>query len=295
METKFKVPLTLSSLEILKRRSKKFTNFFRGIKKTKLGSYLKNIDVKISTAEYLGICFRTFMFSFLILLVIFTTFLFLLKVDIFYLYGFFLALAFSGFVFLRQFNYPKMFLFRKTRDIERNLIPALQDILVQLESGVPIYQILINVSNSDYGNVSLEFKKAVKEIGSGVSQVQALENLIKKSDSNYFKRVLWQISNGMRSGSDMTIVIEDSIDNLNKEQAIQIQSYGNKLNPLIMFYMLTAVILPSLGIAFLIILSSMLGLSAQLVRLVFVGVFVIIILVQITFLGMIKTRRPSLL
>ena len=167
--------------------------------------------------------------------------------------------------------------------------------LVQLESGVPIFQIISNVSTSNYGFVSYEFKKAVNEINSGISQIDALESLIKRNSSVYFKRILWQLSNGLRSGSDMSVVLRDVIDNLNKEQAIQIQSYGGKLNPIIMFYMLITVILPSLGVTFLTIISSMLNLSSTLVELMFVTVFVFVVLMQIMFLGLIKSRRPSLL
>ena len=118
------------------------------------------------------------------------------------------------------------------------LIPAMQDILVQLQAGVPLFKIMVNISASNYGRVSSEFKKVVKEISSGIPQLEAIDKLIEKNESIYFRRILWQISNGMRSGSDMTEIIKDGIDNLSKEQALQIQSYGSKLNPVIMFYML---------------------------------------------------------
>lgn len=291
----FKTPFTLSSVEILKKKGKKFSDIFRGFKKLKLEEYLRNSDVNLTGSEYLGICFKTFLLVFVVLLLIFTSLLRIFSIKYFYIYGLSIALIFSAFIFFRQSNYPKIFSFKKARDIERNLIPALQDMLVQLESGVPIFQIIANIASSDYGSVSHEFKKAIKEMNSGVPQIDALESLIKRNNSVYFKRVLWQLSNGLRSGSDMSIVIKDSIDNLNKEQAIQIQSYGNKLNPLIMFYMLIAVIMPSLGLTFLTIISSMLNLSGQVIRLLFVSVFVFVVLIQIIFLGMIKTRRPSLL
>jgi hypothetical protein len=99
----------------------------------------------------------------------------------------------------------------------------------------------------------------------------------------------------MRAGSDMAMVIKDGVDNLAKEQAIQIQAYGSKLNPLIMFYMLLTVIIPALGITFFTIIASMLGLSGNLVKLIFIGIFFFVMIMQILFLGMIRTRRPSLL
>ncbi len=292
---KFNIPFTLSDKNILKKKVHKSSKAFRKFKKSNLEEELKNSRSGVNAPEYIAISFRTFLISFFTLLVIFTFALFFLGVKEFYLYGPSLSLIFSLFVFARQMTYPKMYSSRKAKRIEKNLISVLQDMLVQLSSGVPIYKILINLSATDYGEASDEFKVAVNEINSGISQIDALENLIKKNKSEYFKRVLWQISNGLRSGSDMDIVLEDSIDNLNKEQGIQIQNYGNKLNPLIVFYMLVAVIIPSLSITFLIILSSMIGISSEIVILLFLGLGVFIILIQVMFLGLVKTRRPSLL
>jgi len=292
---KFKIPFTFSSPEILKKRTKNFANIFQRFKGLKLREYLVNLDVDMTGSEYMGVCFRTFIFSFVIMLVVFSSVLFIFRLEYFYLYSLGGALLFSSFILFNQFNYPKVYNLKKTINVERNLISALQDVLVQLESGVPIFQIISNISSSDYGFVSYEFKRAVNQINSGISHIDALEGLIKRNSSAYFKRVLWQVSNGLRSGSDMSIVIKDIIDNLNKEQAIQIQSYGSKLNPLIMFYMLITVILPSLGITFLTIISSMLNLSSMTVMLIFVAIFAFVLLLQIMFLGMIKTRRPSLL
>ncbi len=292
---KFKVPFTLSSTGVLKKKNKRFSRYFRKFGKSKLNKLLKSCDVDLTGPEYLAISIKTFSIIFISIFILFNTVFYFLDINRFLLYSFGMALLFSGFSFFRQINYPRIFSSKKSKNIEKNLISALQDMLVQLESGVPIYQIMVNIASSNYGYVSKEFKKAVRKINSGVPHIEALEDLIKCNSSEYFKRVLWQISNGLRSGSDMSIVIKDSIDNLEKEQSIQIQTYGNKLNPIIMFYMLIAVIIPSLGITFFIILSSMLSLSAGIVKLAFVGVFVFILLIQIMFLGLIKTRRPSLL
>lgn len=291
---KFKIPFTFSNREVLKKRAGKLANFFK-IKKrnSSLKNYLKSADAGLTREEYLAICLRSFAINFLVFSAIFTTILLLFKLN--YLYGFGAGLLFSAFVLFNQLNYPKVYNLKKSRDLEKNLIPAMQDMLVQLSSGVPLFKILVNLSGSDYGEVSQEFGKAVREINSGKSQIEAIDDLGNRSSSLYFRRVLWQISNGMRSGSDMGIVIKENIDSLSKEQTIQIQSYGSKLNPLIMFYMLLTVILPALALTFLTILSSMLNLPALLVKIMFIVIFIFVVFVQIVFLGMIKVRRPSLL
>ena len=47
--------------------------------------------------------------------------------------------------------------------IEKNLMPALQNILIQLNSGVPAFNILVNISSGKYGDLSKEFGKAVRK------------------------------------------------------------------------------------------------------------------------------------
>ena len=194
-----------------------------------------------------------------------------------------------------QINYPRVYFNKKQRGLERNLMPALEDILVQLSSGVPLFNILVNISVSDYGEISNEFKKAVKKINAGTPQIDVLEELGEKNSSSYFRRTLWQISNGMKSGSDISTVIKGSLRLLNEEQIIQIQNYGNKLNPLIMFYMLVTIILPALAITFLTIIASMVGLNKNVTMIIYGGLFTFTIFIQIMFLGAIRSSRPTLL
>jgi flagellar protein FlaJ len=292
---RFKIPFTFSSTEMLKRKSKGMAKVSRKIRPGTLDSYLKSSDCGLSKQEYLKICLRTSFIYFGILTAIFTTILFMLNVRLFFLYGLSAGFALFIFIFFQQITYPKAYITARTRNIERNLIPAMQDMHVQLNSGVPLFKILVNVSLADYGSVSDEIAKAVREINSGKPQIEAIDELGNRTDSIYFRRILWQISNGMRAGSDMSLVIKDGIDNLTKEQVIQLQSYGNRLNPLIMFYMLLAVIMPALGLTFLTIISSMLNLSASILKTIFIGIFFFVVIMQIMFIGIIKNRRPSLL
>lgn len=292
---KFQIPLTFSGIKKLKRRSRFIAFYIKYKQKSKLEEDLKNSGIDISREEYIAVCINTFFVAFLLLFIISSTFLIFLRVKYFYLLSFGFSLSFSGFIFFSQMVYPSIYVMRRERNIEKNLIPALQDILIQLSSGVPLFSVLVNISSADYGELSIEFKKAIRRISAGSPEQEVLEDLSKRNPSTFFKRTLWQISNGMNAGSDMTFVIEDSIKSLNEEQMIQIQNYGNKLNPLIVFYMLIAVIIPALSITFLTIISSMINLSEVMTIVLFIGLFIFVVLIQIMFLGLIKSRRPSLL
>ena len=99
----------------------------------------------------------------------------------------------------------------------------------------------------------------------------------------------------MKAGSNISSVLEETLNNLSKEQIIQIEQYGSQLSPLAMFYMIIAVIMPALAMTMLIILSSFVYQEASTIKMVFFGIYVFILFFQIMFLGMIKTRRPNLI
>lgn len=292
---RFQIPFTFAPPEVLKRRTKSFNHLISHKKRSGLETHLENCGVSLSREEYLSICISSFINTFVIFLALSGTLLYLAGIARFMVFSLGISFLVSLFVLFSQLIYPKVYSSRKERDIDRNLIPALEDILVQLNSGVPLFNIMVNISSADYGELSSEFKKAVKKINAGMQQIEVLEELGEKNSSLYFKRTLWQISNGLRAGSDTAIVIQDSIHALSEEQLIQIQNYGNKLNPLIMFYMLITVILPALSITFLTIIASMINLPQIASMLLFFGLFAFVVLVQIMFLGAIKSVRPSLL
>ncbi|MEA2036371.1 MAG: type II secretion system F family protein [Nanoarchaeota archaeon] len=196
---------------------------------------------------------------------------------------------------MQQIAYPKISTNRKVREIEKNLLAALQNILVQLNSGVPLFDILVNISKGGYGGVSKEFSKVVKAINAGKPQIETLENMAAINPSLFFRRAIWQLVNGMKSGANMSNVINEIINLLSEEQILQIQRYGSRLNPLAMFYMLMVVIVPSLGMTSLIILASFISLSEFATKFMFWGLYGFVIFFQIMFMGIIKSKRPNLL
>src|SRR3989344_4063876 len=263
---KFKVPFTFANFERLKKRPIILKGLQEYKKNSKLSNYLKNSDIDITRAQYLNIITNSFIRSFIFFLVLITTALVIFKAPSPFTLSILITFLISGFIAFAQLVYPRVYFSKKQKQLEINLMPALEDMLVQLNSGIPLFNILINISVSDYGEISNEFRKA-----------------------------LWQISNGMKSGSDISEVIKGSLRLLSEEQIVQIQNYGNKLNPLIMFYMLMTIILPALAITFLTIISSMIGLGKELTIAAYIGLFMFSIFLQVMFLGVIRSARPTLI
>ena len=96
----------------------------------------------------------------------------------------------------------------------------------------------------------------------------------------------------MRTGSDVAKSLYSAMDQITKDQITEVNKYGKKLNPLAMFYMIVAVILPSLGMTMLIILSSFIQFELSLTILLVLAGF--LGFVQFMFISIVKFSRPAI-
>ena len=289
-----RIPFCPLPLEKAKTVSKIFYRFSKPFAGQKLRYQMKVAEINLDAREYVAITFFTaffnFAISFSLLFIVSLRFVSLIN-------GLLLSLAFSGFIFFMVFMYlmilPRTKMRKKIYDLERNLLHSVRHIYVMIKSGVPIFDAFVSVSNSNYGSVSKEFAKIVNRVNSGDSLEKTLEDSSINNPSPFFRRVMWQIANGIQSGADIANVMDSTIDYLSNEQRIAIRKYGSQLNPMTLMFMMFAVIIPTLGITFLIVLSTLSGLNVT--ENMLWMIMIIVVVFQFMFLGMMKSRRPSII
>ena len=188
---------------------------------------------------------------------------------------------------------PKVAAKRRARKLDQELVFAGRHLLIELRSGVMLFDAMLGITR-DYGEVSREFNKVVEKVTLGVPMAAAMHEVADHCPSSYGRRVILQMANSLNSGSDVADSLESVLDQVSQEQIIQLKAYGQKLNPLVMFYMIFGVIMPSLGVAFLIILLSFVGtgLSAYGVG-IMIAIFGIVTITQFLFLSVVENSRPS--
>ena len=255
---------------------------------------LKQAEFDINVRDYLSIAF----FSALFMLFI-TYFVFLaitvrvVTIEKSFAMSFFVSMTLFVITLFYIVNYPKLIVKKRIFNMERNLIYAVRHMYVQVTSGVPVFNAIASVANGNYDAVSKELKETINMVNTGMSVDKALDRIATKNPSLYFRRVIWQISNGVKSGSDLGLVLKNSIDYLSSEQKIAMKRYGSQLNPMTLAYMMVAVIIPSLGVTFLIVLSSFSKVPVG--ETVFWGILAFLIVFQFMFLGIMKSRRPNII
>lgn len=214
-----------------------------------------------------------------------------MRVEMLWVVPLFLVYLFITFQYFML--YPDVKITKRKKDIDYELVFAGRHLLIALKSWMPLFDSLVGVSKG-YGAVSEEFNRIVEKVTLGVSMTQAIREVIQNCPSNDFNRIMLQIANSISSGSDVADSLEVVLNQVFREQVIALKAYGQKLNPLVMFYMIFGIIFPSLGLAFAVILFSLLGsgrfgITASLLLLVFVCIGII----QFLFLAMVESSRPK--
>lgn len=216
--------------------------------------------------------------------------------NIFYVSVFFSIAAFPlilAVVFSYLMLYPEAKTIRRQREIDAELVFAGRHVLIALRAGMPLFDCLVGTS-SGYGAVSEEFRKIIDKVNLGVPMGQAIREAGTSSPSRAFSRITMQLTNAISSGADVASSLEVVLNQVAREQAIALKAYGQKLNPLMMFFMIFGIVFPSLGIAFAIILLSLVSggvLGITPVSLLYITL--VIGLVQLIFLSIIESARPK--
>ena len=202
---------------------------------------------------------------------------------------FFVYVIFSFFYFMM---YPSVMVLKRKKAIDYELVFAVRHLLIGLRSGMPLFDAMVGVSRG-YGEVSREFNRIVEKVTLGTPIAQAIREVVQTNPSPSFRRIMIQLANSVGSGADIADSLEVVLNQVFKEQIIELKAYGQKLNPLIMFYMIFGIIFPSLGLAFAIILFSFVGSGRFTLNAPVLLLFLLMVgVVQFMFLSMVETSRP---
>ena len=140
--------------------------------------------------------------------------------------------------------YPKTIISDKTTKINRDLPFALRHLSTQIKAGVSFHRALASVTASDYGELSKELKKTLKELERGSSTDEALLNLAKRTRSAGLKKAVIQIIRALKTGGNLSAVINDIADDSAFEYQMRLRDFVEKLNIVNVVFTMIAVVGP---------------------------------------------------
>ena len=199
----------------------------------------------------------------------------------------------SIFVFAYMILLPTTKMARRSVLIDRDLEYMLKDMYIQLSSGVPLFDTLVNIAKGEYGECSRICEGIIQEVEQGKSMTDVLDDVGMWSPSEYFRKSLWQLVNALKSGSDVAHALEVMSNDIRMDKENRIKSYGKELNLYGLIYMMGCVILPSMGVTLLVILSSFVG-GGAINEMLFWAIMAGLVVFQVVFITYIKNKRPTI-
>jgi len=256
-----------------------------------LGWDLKRAGYKIDAISYLSI-------AMFIAMMVFTLSAILLVAPLVIRGGMDLFIGILGSVVLGvlSFGYimliPRLKIVRTEKQIDKHLEYMLKDMQIQLTAGIPLFDTFVNIANGDYGECSTICGKIVREVQSGKSIINVLDEFGLLSSSEYLRRVFWQIVNALKTGSNVTIALKAISNEIRAEKENKIRGYGQELGLWSLVYMIFAIVFPSMGATLLLILSSFMG-GSLIQEFHFWIILLGVIFFQFIFISVIRNKRPD--
>ena len=180
---------------------------------------------------------------------------------------------------------------RRAKEIDKEVLFAGRFLLIKLNSGKPLINALEEASHG-FGAATEHFRTIMRDIELGAPLEQALERGTEYCPSENLKKILFQITNALKIGVDVTNFLQAILDDIADEQLTEILRYGKKLSSLTMFYMLAAIIVPSLGMTLFIVIAGLVNIQMDmisfLIMLIFLG------FIQFIFISLFKSARPNM-
>lgn len=252
---------------------------------------LKKAGFTIDTVEFLSISlYVSLLVMFASVIVIIIPLVLANGINFLY-YSSIFSIMVTSLIFAFLLFQPKAEIAKRGRRIDKDLEYMLKDMRIQLSSGVPLFDTIVNVGSDRYGECSTIADGIVQEVESGKSITDVLDDVGLWSPSEYLRNVLWQIVNAIRSGSDIKNALSAISNDIRMDKQNKIKEYAQELNLWGLIYMMVAVVMPSMGVTLLVILSTFMG-AEFINEALFWAILLFLILFQTFFISYVQSRRP---
>ncbi len=211
-----------------------------------LNYYLYSANMKYSLDQYLALTTTVTFLAALVGAIFGIVISFILGVPILY-YPLLLIMCAGFFGVLGLFvtlMYPKTVADKRGQDISVEMPFALRHMATELKSGAGLYRTIQMVAIADYGILSEEFARTVNEIEEGTDAKDALKNMALRVQSVSMRNALNHIVRAMKTGGNLSDVMNDIADDVSVEIQTRIMEFSEKMNFFGVIFIFIGIILP---------------------------------------------------
>lgn len=194
------------------------------------------------------------------------------------------------FIFYAFINGPQYQMVKSKKYIEGEIISAIRFLVLEIKSETSLYNAIVNTAKN-FPLIGIYFDEIVDKVKMGKTLEQSLMEAVELCPSSHLRNIYWQLLNSLQTGSDITSSLSVLLDDIVEEQKIKISEYGRELNAFSLFYMMIAIIIPTVGFTIVSAILTFIGASLGTGSLLTLWLGLTIL--QYFFLTMATNRRPA--
>lgn len=206
-----------------------------------------------------------------------------------------LILVFFPILYILLFFYfmrlPEVRFLKNRNKVEAEIVSSIRFLILEMKAGRSMYDSLVNIGRN-FSEVGKYTDEIINKIVLGKTMDQAIEEAVELVPSENLRSVLWQLLNHTQTGSDVTAALKTIVDDVVEKQKIEFKKYGKKLNALSLFYMIIAIILPTIG--FTIVAAALMFIGFKMTYLTIILVWMLFTLLQVMFVVISVSNRPPI-
>lgn len=266
----------------LKRPAKRLARFFKGMDVDLYKANMKTTPERYA-AMMIGISTIVAVFAVVVM--------FLLRMPLLFVpLGGVLAFMFSIVVIRTQ---PRRRAAARVCEINRLIPYAMRHMATQLSSGIGLPETMTSISRADYGAISEEFGKVIRDMHAGMSTEEALVAMDERVDSEPLRRATRQVRRTLRTGGDLSRTLSTLADETAFELRMKLRDYTQSLNLITMIYMFASAVIPAM-LMVVIMISAGTGGGGITTQTASVLYLVLLPFLLLYFVSMIKRFEPRL-
>lgn len=200
----------------------------------------------------------------------------------FYIVGYPFVFAFSLLSLKNKIN-------ARRTDIERDLLFHGRYVLIKISSGTPLYNAILESSKISKG--PSPFKDISFMLNVGIPLEKAIQKEAFFSPSQKLRGLMKKILFSLKTGADLSKTLNIAFARLSKDELLKVKEYNKKMGSIIILYTVVGIVAPCLGVAILIMVSSISNFGLG--WLVLSIVFFFVAMIQIVFIFLVRSIRPK--
>jgi len=145
---------------------------------------------------------------------------------------------------LVAFQMPANRSLQRGKAIDKELPFALRHMATEIKAGIGIHKTMESIVEADYGELSVEFKRTLREIDKGTSTDDALMAMGERSPSENLSKALMHMVRTLKTGGNLTVIIQTLASDVAFELRMKMRDFVERLNLVGLFYMMLGIVFP---------------------------------------------------